>query len=107
VITPVLPSADLKITNSGAPNPVVSGQRLTYTITATNTGGQTATGVTVSDPLPESAHFNSVSTTQGSCTRTTGTTPKTHGTVTCSVGSLAGDKSATITIVVTPTSRAR
>jgi uncharacterized repeat protein (TIGR01451 family) len=104
VITPVLPSADLSITNSGAPNPVVSGQPLTYTITASNTGGQTATGVAVSDPLPESAHFNAVSTTQGSCTRSPGTTPKTQdGTVTCSVGSLDGGKSATITIVVTAT----
>jgi uncharacterized repeat protein (TIGR01451 family) len=96
--------ADLSITNSGAPNPVVSGQRLTYTITATNNGGQTATGVTVSDPLPADAHFNSVSTTQGSCTRSTSTTPKTQdGTVTCSVGSLTAGNSATITIVVTPT----
>ena len=92
------------ITNSGAPNPVVSGQRLTYTITATNTGGQTATGVAVSDPLPASVHFDSVSTTQGSCTRSTSTTPKTQdGTVSCNVGSLAGGKTATITIVVSAT----
>jgi hypothetical protein len=37
----------LAITNSGSPNPDLSGQQLTCTITATNTGGQTATGVTV------------------------------------------------------------
>jgi uncharacterized repeat protein (TIGR01451 family) len=103
-LTYTAPAADLSISNSGAPNPVVSGQPLTYTITATNNGGQTATGVTVTDPLPASAHFDSVSTTQGSCTRSTSTTPKTkNGTVSCSVGSLAGGQSATITIVVTPT----
>jgi uncharacterized repeat protein (TIGR01451 family) len=103
VLTPIAP-ADLSITKSGAPNPVVSGNQLTYTITATNNGGQTATGVTVSDPLPASTRFDSVSTTQGSCTRSTTTKPKTKdGTVTCSVGSLAGGQSATITIVVTPT----
>jgi uncharacterized repeat protein (TIGR01451 family) len=99
-----LTGADLSITKSGSPNPVISGQRLTYTITATNTGGLTASGVTVSDPLPANVHFGSVSTTQGSCTRSTSGTRKTQdGTVSCSVGSLAGGKSATITIVVTPT----
>jgi uncharacterized repeat protein (TIGR01451 family) len=97
-------TADLSITKSGSPNPVVSGQQLTYTIKATNTGGLSATGVTVSDRLPASAHFDSVSTSQGSCTRSTSSTPKTKdGTVSCGVGALAGGASATITIVVTPT----
>lgn len=98
--------ADPSIANVGSPNPAVSGDQLTYTITATNTGGQDATQVTVTDPLPRSAHFDSMSTSQGSCTRTAGTRPKTQGgTIACSIGTLAGGASATVTIVVTPTGK--
>jgi uncharacterized repeat protein (TIGR01451 family) len=97
-------AADLSITKSGSPNPVVSGNQLTYTITVTNHGPLAATGVTVKDPLPASARFNSASSTQGTCTRTTTTKPKTKdGTVTCSLGGLANGATATVTIVVTPT----
>jgi len=91
--------ADLSITKSGAPNPVVSGNRLTYTLTITNNGPGDATGVTVSDPLPNKTHFNSVTSSQGSCSRST-KAPK-DGTVTCSLGNLANGASASITIVVT------
>jgi uncharacterized repeat protein (TIGR01451 family) len=99
-----LAGADLSITKSGSPNPVTSGQRLTYTITVSNGGPQNATGVTVSDPLPASTHFNSASSTQGTCTRSTTTTPEPKdGTVTCSLGGLANGATATVTIVVTPT----
>ncbi len=74
---------------------MISGQQLTYT----NTGGQTATGVTVRDLLPDSGAF--VSKT---CTRTPGRpAPPKGGTVTCTVGSLGGGESATITIVVKAT----
>jgi uncharacterized repeat protein (TIGR01451 family) len=98
--------ADLALTNTGSPNPVLSGQRLTYTIKATNTGGQTATDASVSDPLPACVVFRSMSTSQGSCQRTAGGKPKTkNGTVTCGVGDLAADASATVTIVVTPTTK--
>ena len=95
---------DLTITNLGEPDPVLSGHQLTYTITATNTGGQAASGVTVSNVLPASVHFDSMATTQGTCTRTTTSPPKTKGgTVSCTVGDLAVGASATVTIVVTAT----
>jgi uncharacterized repeat protein (TIGR01451 family) len=98
------PGVDLSITKSGAPNPVVSGNRLTYTIAVTNNGPQDATGVTVTDALPASLHFNSVSSSQGTCTRSTVTSPQPKGgTVTCSVGNLANGAKARITIVVTAT----
>ena len=100
VIITYAASADLSVTNSVSPNPVVSGNQLTYTITATNTGGQTAQNATVTDPLPASVHYNSASATQGTCTRPS--TPK-GGAVTCSLGSLGGGDSATVTIVVTTT----
>jgi hypothetical protein len=64
--------------------------------------------VTVTDTLPASVHFNSASATQGSCSRTPGTSPKTKGgTVTCAVGSLAAGASVTVTINVTATTPGR
>jgi len=96
--------ASLSITNSGSPNPVISGHQLTYTITATNTGGQDASGVTVTDGLPASVHFGSSSSSQGTCTRTTTGSPGPKGgTVTCTVGTLTPGTTATITIIVTAT----
>jgi len=83
---------------------VVSGQPLTYTITATNTGGQDATEVIVTDPLPASAVFGSVSSSQGTCTRSTsGSNKNKDGTVTCSLGTVTNTAPGTVTITVKPT----
>ena len=103
-ITVVKP-ADLSITNVGAPNPILSGKPLTYTITVTNSGDGTANEVTVKDQLPATVVFGSMSTTQGTCTRSPGTPKTKDGLVTCSVGSLGAGETATITIVVTPTKK--
>ena len=100
----VPPGADLSITKSGSPSPVVSGDQLTYTLTVMNNGPQNATGVTVSDPLPDSVHFVSVASSQGSCTRSTTTKPAPKGgRVNCNLGDLANGNSASITIVGTTT----
>jgi uncharacterized repeat protein (TIGR01451 family) len=96
------PPADLLLANAGAPNPVARGQRLTYTITATNTGGQTATGVRVTDHLPATARFGSVSAR--GCRRLTVTgTAALGGTVLCRARPLAAGGTVTITIMVRPT----
>jgi uncharacterized repeat protein (TIGR01451 family) len=103
--TPSVPP-DLSLKNKASPSPVVSGNTLTYTLTVTNTGGETATKVALADELPESAVFKSVSTTQGTCGRKIGPpkTPKPKdGAVLCELGSLEGGKTATVTITVTPT----
>ncbi|HZE16503.1 MAG TPA: DUF11 domain-containing protein, partial [Mycobacterium sp.] len=100
------PPADLSITNIGSPDPVISGQKLTYTVTATNTGGQAAHGVIVTDSLPTTGKFVSMSATPATttCRRSASKPPSTHdGTVTCNVGDLGAGNSATITIVITPT----
>jgi uncharacterized delta-60 repeat protein/uncharacterized repeat protein (TIGR01451 family) len=96
--------ADLSINKLGAPNPVLSGDRLTYTLTVTNDGPLDATGVTVTDRLPDNVHFDSVVSTQGTCVRSTTTNPQPKGgTITCSLGEFANGASASITIVVTAT----
>ena len=100
----VPPGADLAITKSGEPNPVLSGNRLTYTVTVANNGPLVATGVNITDPLPSSLRFNSVASTQGTCSRSTTTNPQPKGgTITCTLGKLTNGASATITIVVTTT----
>jgi uncharacterized repeat protein (TIGR01451 family) len=98
------PTPDLSISKADAPDPVKSGKQLTYTIVVTNTGAAPATGVTVRDQLPDKLHFNSVTTTQGTCTRSTTKKRKTKGgTVTCSVGDLGAGGSATITVLTKAT----
>ena len=93
-----IPSADLSLKKADSPDPAHVGQPLTYTITVINNGPDTASGVTVDDPLPKSTGFGSASTTQGSCTRV-----KTS--VTCNLGSLASGDSARVTILVKPTQK--
>jgi len=93
--TTVNPAADLSMTKSDTPDPVLVGQKLTYTVSLTNNGPSAATGVTVTDTLPPSVAFVSATPTQGSCAQS-------GGTVTCSIGKLANGATATVTIVVTP-----
>jgi uncharacterized repeat protein (TIGR01451 family) len=88
-------AADLVLTESASPNPVAATLPLTYTLTITNNGPATATGVTVTNALPASVTFSSASASQGTCTNTAGV-------VTCSLGSLASNAVATITIAVLP-----
>jgi uncharacterized repeat protein (TIGR01451 family) len=90
-----VPSADLTLSKTDIPDPVVLGSSLTYTITVTNNGPDTAAGVVVTDALPAGVTFVSASPSQGTCSGTT--------TVTCDLGSLGAGASATVTIVVTPT----
>lgn len=87
-------TADLSITyNSGSPNPVSVGGRLTYTISVKNNGPDTATGVTLTDRLSRNVTFVSAKPSQGSCRGTS--------TVTCGLGTLAKGAKATVRIVVT------
>ncbi len=60
------PSADLEVVaKAGAPNPVLTGSTLTYTITVRNNGPTFANNVTVGDNLPFGAIFNSCGSTGG------------------------------------------
>jgi uncharacterized repeat protein (TIGR01451 family) len=86
---------DLSITKTDDPDPVLVGAALTYTLTVHNAGPDTATNVTVADPLPPGTTFVSVTTTTGTCTGG----PVVH----CSLGSMAAGADAVVTIVVRPT----
>jgi uncharacterized repeat protein (TIGR01451 family) len=81
---------------------VVKGQRLTYTITATNTGGQAASRVRVKDRLPASVRFASASAKGCQSLTFTKAATALGGTVLCTTGHRAPGAAVTIRIVARP-----
>jgi virginiamycin B lyase len=93
VVLQAAPTApDLALTGN-APGSLTLGNDVTYTLTVTNNGTASATGVTLSDTLPAGATFVSA---------TDGVTPV-NGVLTFSVGNLNAGASASFTIVDSPT----
>jgi uncharacterized repeat protein (TIGR01451 family) len=95
--TTVNPAADLSVTKTDSPDPVLVGGTLSYTLSAHNNGPSGATGVTVTDTLPAGVVYQSATPSQGSCGQASGT-------VTCNLGALANGGTATVSIAVTPQS---
>ena len=93
--TTVSPAADLAVTKTDSPDPLLAGQQLTYTVGVSNAGPSSATGITLTDTLPAGVTFNSATPSQGSCSQSSGT-------VTCSLGTLANAANASVSIKVTP-----
>ncbi len=91
--TQVVAGANLVITKTASPNPILTGSNLTYTITVTNNGPGAAANVTVTDNLPASTTFVSCFSTGGGVCGGSGN----NRTVTFT--SLASGASATITLV--------
>ena len=88
-ITITVPAPDLAIAKTG-PAQVTEGDNITYTLTARNLGPTTATGVTVSDPVPANSTFVSAS---AGCAHAAGV-------VTCTAGTMAPGATQVFTIVV-------
>ncbi|MEO8084750.1 MAG: DUF11 domain-containing protein, partial [Ardenticatenales bacterium] len=61
----VVAMADLATTKTDAPDPVIAGNSLTYSIVTTNNGPSDAQGVTLSDPLPAGTTFVSAVASAG------------------------------------------
>jgi uncharacterized repeat protein (TIGR01451 family) len=92
----IAPLIDLAVTKAGAPaSQQLGAGNITWTMIVTNNGPDTATGVTIADPMPAGNTFVSASTTQGSCTG--------GAVLHCSLGTIAAGGSVTITLVTTPT----
>ncbi len=93
--------ADLALTKTATPTsvPAGTGGTVTFTLAISNTGGSSAAGVTATDTLPAGATFVSCSALGGTCSFAAGT-------VTASLGTIAGGGSATVSIVVTISSGA-
>jgi uncharacterized repeat protein (TIGR01451 family) len=89
------PIADLFISQSAQPNPVIVGSNLTYTINVTNRGSAITTAV-ISNPLAPGVNFVSASSPVGNCSVNAGI-------VTCDLGSLESGVGTRITLTVAPT----
>jgi uncharacterized repeat protein (TIGR01451 family) len=99
--TAVERTVDLIITKSESPDPVVAGGLLSYTLQVTNAGPSDATGVTVSDVLPNGLSFISGSSARGTVTES-------DGIVTADIGDLAAGADPveiTLTVAVDPAAR--
>ena len=82
-------ATDLSVACSGAPDPVAAGSQVTYTVTVSNGGLQTAADVVVSSVLGAGLSFVS----------SAGCAEDPAGAPTCSLGSIAGGAAAQLTIV--------
>ncbi|NOZ28510.1 MAG: DUF11 domain-containing protein, partial [Chloroflexi bacterium] len=92
--TIVVSQADLSITKTDEPDPVIAGESLTYTLTITNAGPSDAAGVVVTDTLPTGGIFDSATPSQGTCSEV-------EGVVVCDLGTIVHGDNATIAIVMT------
>ncbi|MFN2498550.1 MAG: lamin tail domain-containing protein, partial [Pyrinomonadaceae bacterium] len=90
-----LTSADLSVTKSDSPDPVINGSNITYTITVTNNGAADAQSVLVTDNLPSLVSFVSCSATN------VGVCGGSDNNRTVTFLSLTSGSSATITLVAT------
>src|SRR5207247_10997662 len=81
-------SIDLGLGMSAAPDPVVVGNPITFTILATNQGPASATGAMITNPIPANSTFTSASSSQGSYTNN-------RTALMCALGTLTNAGSAT------------
>ena len=89
------PSADLGASLTAAPDPVLPGAPLTYTLVVANRGPSPASALRITDSLPAGALFNTYTSTIATCTAPG------SGSVICSAAGLAVDDGLTVTLVVT------
>lgn len=98
-ITPFVagdPASPITVSNADSPDPVASGQQLTYTITVVNTAGSKITNVVLADQLNGVGGIGVppqlvLSSSRGSCSQSTTL-------VTCNAGTIEGGGSWTVTI---------
>ena len=93
-VTPPPPSADVAVSVSG-PTTAKKGALISYVITVSNTGPDTAHNVVLTNPVPSGASFVGVSSTKGTCTP-----PRRGGPITCALGDLAASSNALSSISV-------
>jgi uncharacterized repeat protein (TIGR01451 family) len=91
--------ADLAVDKQG-PASARRGHNFTYSMVVTNNGPADAIGVTLTDNLPKNSGYGTFTTTQGTCTL-----KPAKRLLTCNLGSLANNRSATVTITVKPNSQ--
>ena len=86
--TPPPPSVDITVVKIDQPDPVVAGANLTYFITVTNFGPDTANAVVAVDNMPSEVSLIAATPSQGTCTQT------------CNLGAIPAGGTATISLIV-------
>lgn len=97
-IVGITAQAQMTVTNLASPDPVIAGNDITYTQTATNTGGGAATNPSLSENTPLHTTFVSISAPTG----TTCTTPPVGGTgaISCTAAAAPAGSSGTVQLVL-------
>jgi len=85
--------AELGVTKSDEPDPVLAGEELRYTVVVTNNGPSDAAGVVVTDTLPTGVTFSYFWPEVVPCTEE-------EGIVTCELGTIPAGESTTMGIAV-------
>jgi uncharacterized repeat protein (TIGR01451 family) len=88
--------ADLSIAKTDSADPVITGSTFSYNLTVFNGGPSPASGVVVTDTLPPQVAYSTATSSQGSCSLSTGT-------VTCNLGTIGSGSNATVQISVNVT----
>ena len=95
-IVGALNTANLVITNSGSPNPVLAGANITYTVVVTNNGPGTASTLAFTEAVPANTTFVSAAVASG-----TGGWTCAPASISCTNPTFAVGASTTFTVVVT------
>jgi uncharacterized repeat protein (TIGR01451 family) len=94
-LLPSSPPADLAVTGAAQPATALVGSNLTFTMTVTNLGPNTASNVVFTDRLSADMNYVSAASARGSCTQS-------NKVVRCQIDRLAAGEHATVTITVIP-----
>lgn len=92
--------ADLAVTNSGSPSPVVPGQDITYVQTVTNNGPQDALNAVFTEAFPANTSFVSLTETNNLGNPSTAWTCTTTGSISCTDPDVPSGAANTITFKI-------
>ena len=99
VVTPVTPSCDLAVTNSGSPSPVQAGNNITYTQVVTDGGPSNCSTATFTEVIPTNTTFFSLSPVPSGWTCSLPAVGGT-GTISCSDPTFAPTSTSTFPVIV-------
>ena len=94
------PSATLSLNKAALTGTVSLGTLAGFRMQVRNTGPDAATGATLVDTLPAGLDYTSYTSTQGTCTTAPGASGTT--TVSCALGTIAANATATVTVRARP-----
>jgi uncharacterized repeat protein (TIGR01451 family) len=89
-------TANIVVTKTATPNPVLAGNKITYTIVVTNNGPAAAANAVFNDPIPTGTTFSSLTQTGAAWTCPAPTTA-----VQCTLNPFPSGASTTFTLMVT------